>query len=80
MKLVNLTVSFQNPKEHNKDQADSTEFELPLILKSGLFPKAADLAIFKNHNETISKTPSDCSNSTIKEGEEKAWVSLETAN
>ena len=49
------------------------EFELPLILESGLFPEAANLAIFKNHNETISKISSDCSNLSIKEDEEKPW-------
>ncbi len=48
------------------------EFELPLILNSGLFPEeAANLAIFKNHNEAISKTSSDYSNLSIKEDEEK---------
>jgi hypothetical protein len=48
-----------------------SEFELPLILNSGLFPEeAANLAIFKNHDEaTTSKTSLDCSNSTIKEDE-----------
>jgi hypothetical protein len=50
-----------------------SEFELPLILNSGLFPEAADLTIFKNHNESISKTSSDYSNLSIKEDEEKAW-------
>jgi hypothetical protein len=50
------------------------EFELPLILESGLFPEAANLAMFKNCNEATSKTSSDYSNSTIKEGEEKAWA------
>jgi hypothetical protein len=49
------------------------EFELPLILESGLFPEAANLAIFKNHNEAIRKTTSDCSNLGIKEDEEKPW-------
>ena len=51
-----------------------SEFELPLILNSGLFPEeAANLAIFKNHNEAISKTSSDYSNLSIKEDEEKPW-------
>ena len=48
-----------------------SEFELPLILKSGLFPEAANLAIFKNHNEATSKSSSDYSILTIKEDEEK---------
>ena len=51
-----------------------SEFELPLILNSGLFPEAANLAIFKNHNEDTSKTSSDYSNLSIKEDEEKLWV------
>jgi|SRR5215208_307465 hypothetical protein len=51
-----------------------SDFELPLILKSGLFPEAADLAIFKNHNEATSKTYSNYSNLSIKEGKEKAWT------
>ena len=51
------------------------EFELPLILNSGLFPEeAANLGIFKNHNEAISKTSSDYSNLSIKEDEEKSWA------
>ncbi len=49
------------------------EFELPLILKSGLFPEAANLAIFKNYDEAISKTCSDSTSLSIKEDEEKAW-------
>ena len=51
-----------------------SEFELPLILNSGLFPEAANLAIFKNYNEAISKTSSDYSNLSIKEDEEKPWA------
>src|ERR671921_1122726 len=51
-----------------------SEYELPLILNSGLFPEAANLAIFKNHNKAISKTSSDYSNVSIKEDEEKPWV------
>ncbi len=51
-----------------------SEFELPLILNSGLFPEAANLAIFKNHNEDTSKTFSDYSNLSIKEDEEKLWA------
>ena len=51
-----------------------SEYELPLILNSGLFPEAANLAIFKNHNEAISKTSSDYSNVSIKEDEENPWV------
>jgi hypothetical protein len=50
------------------------EFELPLILKSGLFPEAANHAIFKNHNEATSKTSSDYSNLNVKEDEEKPWA------
>ncbi len=50
------------------------EFELPLILRSGLFPEAANLAIFNSHNEAISKTSSYYSNLSIKEDEEKAWA------
>ena len=49
-------------------------FELPLILNSGLFPEAANLAIFKNHNDDTSKTSSDYSNLSIKEDEEKLWA------
>jgi hypothetical protein len=51
----------------------SSEFELPSILKNGLFPEAANLAIFKNYNEAVSKTSSDYSNLSIKEDEEKPW-------
>jgi hypothetical protein len=51
-----------------------SEFELPLILNSRLFPEAANLAIFKNYNEAISKTSSDYSNLSIKEDEEKPWA------
>ena len=51
-----------------------SEFELPLILNSGLFPEAANIAIFKNHNEDTSKTSSDYSNLSIKEDEEKSWA------
>jgi hypothetical protein len=51
-----------------------SEFELPIILKSGLFPEAADLVVFKNQNEAISKTYSDYSNLSIKEDEEKPWM------
>jgi hypothetical protein len=51
-----------------------SESELPLILNSGLFPEAANITIFKNHNEVTSKTPSDCSNLSIQEGEEKPWA------
>jgi hypothetical protein len=50
-----------------------SEFELPLVLNSGLFPEAANLAIFKNHNEAISKTSLGYSNLSIKEDEEKLW-------
>jgi hypothetical protein len=56
------------------------EFELPLILKSGLFPESANLALFKNHNEAISKTSSDYSSLSIKEDQEKPWTGLETEN
>ncbi len=48
-----------------------SEFELPLILNSGLFPEeAANLTIFKNYTEAISKTSTDYSNLSIKEDEE----------
>ena len=50
------------------------EFELPLILESGLFPEAANLSSFKNYNEAIRKTSSDYSNLSIKEDEEKPWT------
>jgi hypothetical protein len=50
------------------------EFELPLILNSGLFPEAANLPIFKNHDEATTKTSPDYSNLSIKEDEEKLWV------
>ena len=50
------------------------ELELPLILESGLFPEAANLAIFKNHNEATSKTSSDSTSLSIKENEETPWV------
>ena len=50
------------------------EFELPLILRSGLFPEAGNLTIFKNYNEAISKTSSDSTSLSIKEDEEKAWA------
>ena len=36
-----------------------------------MFPKAANLAVFKNYNEAISGISSDCSNLNIKEDEEK---------
>jgi hypothetical protein len=51
-----------------------------LILNSGLFPEAANLAIFKNHNEAISKTCSDYSNLSIKEDERSLGRVLETEN
>ncbi len=57
-----------------------SEFELPLILKSGMFPKAANLAVFKNYNEAISRISSDCSNLNIKEDEEKAWTGFGESN
>jgi hypothetical protein len=58
-----------------------SEFELPLILNSGLFPEeSANLALFKNHNEAISKTSSDYSNLSIKEDEEKPWASVGDGN
>jgi hypothetical protein len=50
------------------------EFELPLILESGLFPEAANLAMYKNYDEAISKTTSDSTILSIKEDEEKAWA------
>jgi hypothetical protein len=49
-----------------------SEFELPLILNSGLFPEAANLPIFKNYNEATSKTSSDYSDLSIKEDEVKS--------
>ncbi|HZC48617.1 MAG TPA: hypothetical protein VE244_06100 [Nitrososphaeraceae archaeon] len=56
------------------------EFELPLILESGLFPEAADLAMFKDHNEATSKTSLDYSSLSIKEDEEKAWAGFGDGN
>jgi hypothetical protein len=51
------------------------ELELPLILESGLFPEAANLAILMNHNEATSKTSSDSKGLSIKEeDEETPWV------
>ena len=55
------------------------EFELPLILKSGLFPEAEKLAMFKNHNEAKSKTSLDYSNLSIKE-EEETWAGFGQGN
>jgi len=49
------------------------EFELPLILKSGLFPEAAKLVTFKNHNESMDNSSLDYSNLSIKE-EEETWA------
>jgi hypothetical protein len=57
-----------------------SEFELPLILNSGLFPEAANLAIFKKHNEAISKTSLDYSNLYVKEDEEKPWEGFGDGN
>ncbi len=51
-----------------------SEFELPLILKSGLFPEAANLALSKDYDGATSKTFSDCSNLNIKGDEEKTWT------
>jgi hypothetical protein len=56
------------------------EFELPLILESGLFPEAANLAIFKNYNGATSKTSSDSIRLSIKEGEEKPWAGFGGGN
>ena len=56
-----------------------TEFELPLILKSGLFPEAEKLVIFKNHNESMDNSSFDYSNLSIKEQEE-TWVGFEQGN
>jgi hypothetical protein len=50
------------------------EFELPLVLNSGLLPEAANLVIFKNYNEAASMTSSDYSNLSIQEHEEKPWA------
>ena len=51
------------------------EFELPLILESGLFPEeAANLAISENYNEATSKTSSDSTSLSIKEDQDKAWT------
>ena len=56
------------------------EFELPLILNSGLFPEAANLAMFKNYNEATRKTSSDSSKLSIKEDEEKPWEGFGDGN
>ena len=49
------------------------QFELPLIIKSGFFPEAEKLVIFKNHNESIDNLSWDCQNLSIK-GEEEPWA------
>ena len=56
------------------------DFELPLILKSGLFPQAANLAIFNNYNEATSKATSDSTSLRIKEDEEKPWEGFGDGN
>lgn len=50
------------------------EFELPLILESGLFPEAANLAIPENYDEATSKTSSDSTSLSIKGDEMTPWV------
>jgi hypothetical protein len=55
------------------------EFELPLILNSGLFPEAANLAIFKNHNGATIKTSSDYPDLDVKEDEE-TWAGFGQGN
>ena len=49
------------------------EFELPLIIKSGLFPEAEKLVIFRSHNESMDNPSWDYSNLSIKE-EEETWA------
>ena len=57
-----------------------SEFELPLILNSGLFQEeAANLPIFKNHNESMDNSSLDYSNLSIKE-QEKTWVGFGQEN
>ena len=56
------------------------EFELPLILKSGLFPEAAEkLATFNNHNEPMDNSSLESSYLSIKE-EEKTWAGFGQGN
>ena len=55
------------------------EFELPLILKSGLFPEAEKLVTSKNHNESMDNPSWDYSNSSIKE-EEETWAGFGQGN
>lgn len=55
------------------------EFELPLILKSGLFPEAANLAILNNHNESMDNPSLDYSYLSIKE-EEETWTGFGQGN
>ena len=55
------------------------EFELPLILKSGLFPEAEKLVIFKNHNESMNNSSFDYSNLSTKE-QEKTWAEFGQGN
>ena len=55
------------------------EFELPLILKSGLFPEAANLAMFKIYNESMDNSSSDYPNLSLKE-EEETWAGFGQGN
>ena len=55
------------------------EFELPLILKSGLFPEAANLATFNNHNETMDNSSLESSYLSIKE-EKETWAGFGQGN
>ena len=51
---------------------------MPLILKSGLFPEAANVAMFKNHNESIDNSSFDYSNLSLKE--EETWAGFGQGN
>ena len=55
------------------------EFELPLILKSGLFPEAEKLATFNNHNESMDNPSLEFSYLSIKENEE-TWAGFGQGN
>ena len=56
------------------------EFELPLILKSGLFPEtAANLAKFNNHNDSMNNPSLEYSYLGIKD-EEESWAGFGQGN
>src|SRR5919205_4649371 len=55
------------------------EFELPLILKSGLFPEAENLVTFKNHNGSIDNSSFDYSSLSTKE-EAGTWAGFGQGN